>query len=120
AQVIAMGEKRVKSADLEYEHGDHAWFAAFAPADNPEIVVVVLNEHAGHGGSASAPTAMAIIKAYFEAKKPPEESDKKPEAPPATPDFSPDDALPSGPRAAPKAPGKPELGVLWEGRPSWS
>jgi penicillin-binding protein 2 len=113
AQVIAMGEKRVKSADLDYEHGDHAWFAAFAPAENPEIVVVVLNEHAGHGGSASAPTAMAIIKAYFDAKKPPEETQKKPDAaPPEHPDFAPANALPPGPGAAPKAPPKPELGSL--------
>ncbi len=84
AQVVAMGEKRIKSADLEYEHGDHAWFCAFAPAVDPEIVVVVLNEHAGHGGTASAPTAMAIIKAYFDAKKPPEEAPKNPEAVPPT------------------------------------
>ncbi len=28
---------------------DHAWFAAFAPMDDPKIVVVVFVEHGGHG-----------------------------------------------------------------------
>ncbi|MBI5547578.1 MAG: penicillin-binding protein 2, partial [Deltaproteobacteria bacterium] len=47
AQVIALGEKRVKKDQMEYFTRDHAWFAAFAPADAPEIAVVVLNEHGG-------------------------------------------------------------------------
>jgi penicillin-binding protein 2 len=106
AQVVAMGEKRIKSADLDYEHGDHAWFCAFAPAEDPEIVVVVLNEHAGHGGTASAPTAMAIIKAYFDAKKPPEEAPKNPEAAPpqGPPNLGPVNPAPVRP--------KPSMGWL--------
>jgi penicillin-binding protein 2 len=115
AQVVAMGEKRVKSADLEYEHGDHAWFCAFAPAQDPEIVVVVLNEHAGHGGVASAPTAMAIIKAYFDAKKPPEEAPKNPEA---APPQGPPSLGPANP-----APAKPKPTLGWRqllGGARWS
>ncbi|MDD5223391.1 MAG: penicillin-binding protein 2, partial [bacterium] len=36
---------------------DHAWFVAYAPAENPEIAVVVLVEHGGHGASVAAPIA---------------------------------------------------------------
>jgi len=46
---------------------DHALFVGFAPYKNPEIVVAVIAEHAGHGGSAAAaPVARRIIDAYFE------------------------------------------------------
>jgi penicillin-binding protein 2 len=44
---------------------DHAWFAAFAPAKDPEAVVVVLVERGGHGGEAAAPIARQIFKAIF-------------------------------------------------------
>ena len=43
----------------------HGWFAGFAPAHNPEVVVVVFIEHAGGGGSTAAPVARAILEAYF-------------------------------------------------------
>ncbi len=45
---------------------DHAWFVAYAPAEKPEIAISVLVEHGGHGGSAAAPIAQALIKKYFE------------------------------------------------------
>ncbi|WP_306304532.1 penicillin-binding protein 2 [Methylogaea oryzae] len=44
---------------------DHAWFIAFAPADNPRIVIVVLAEHGGHGGSVAAPMARQVIEQYL-------------------------------------------------------
>jgi len=44
---------------------DHAWFACFAPVQAPEIAVVVLVEHGGHGGSAAAPVAQRILETYF-------------------------------------------------------
>jgi penicillin-binding protein 2 len=47
----------------------HAWFAGFAPANDPELAIVVLNEHGGGGASDAAPTAMAVIAKYFELKK---------------------------------------------------
>lgn len=34
-----------------YSGTDHAWFVSFAPVDNPEIVVVILVEEGGSGGS---------------------------------------------------------------------
>jgi len=44
---------------------DHAWYLAFAPADKPEIAVVVLVERGGHGSTAAAPIAKAIFEQYF-------------------------------------------------------
>lgn len=68
-QVVRIGDKRVKNEDLPWEHRDHAWFAAVAPADDPEIAVVAINEHGGGGGSAAAPMVMATIQGYFEIKR---------------------------------------------------
>jgi penicillin-binding protein 2 len=42
---------------------DHAWFVAYAPADDPKVAVAVLIEHGGHGGSAAGPLASRVIKA---------------------------------------------------------
>ncbi|NLN20198.1 MAG: penicillin-binding protein 2 [Firmicutes bacterium] len=46
----------------------HAWFAGFAPADDPEIVVVVFVEFGEGGASAAAPIARQIMDAYFDMK----------------------------------------------------
>ncbi len=44
---------------------DHAWFAAFAPVQDPEVVVVVLVERGGKGGQAAAPVAREILQGIF-------------------------------------------------------
>jgi penicillin-binding protein 2 len=44
---------------------DHAWFAAFAPAKAPEVVVVVIAERGGKGGQVAAPIARKILNAIF-------------------------------------------------------
>src|SRR5687767_15974908 len=44
---------------------DHAWFAAFAPAKDREVVVVVLVERGGHGGTVAAPIAKQILNTIF-------------------------------------------------------
>lgn len=60
AQVVKRGKK--KGA----QHNDHAWFAAYAPSDKPEIAVVVLIEHGGRAAKVAAPVAMKIVSDYFE------------------------------------------------------
>jgi penicillin-binding protein 2 len=42
--------------------GDHAWFAGYAPAKNPRVVVVVALEHAGSGAHAAGPLARDLIR----------------------------------------------------------
>jgi penicillin-binding protein 2 len=69
AQVSKLGKIRLKKEQMDYFQRDHAWFAAFAPAEDPDIAIVVLNEHGGHGGSDAAPTAAALFKKYFELKR---------------------------------------------------
>ncbi|HZS00666.1 MAG TPA: penicillin-binding transpeptidase domain-containing protein [Chloroflexota bacterium] len=43
----------------------HAWFAAYAPADAPEIVVVAFVEHGGGGGETAAPLVRGLLDTYF-------------------------------------------------------
>ena len=62
AQVVALRSGPEK--DIPKEFRDHAWFVAYAPVEEPTIVVVVLAEHMGHGGSAAAPLAKQLIEAY--------------------------------------------------------
>lgn len=59
-----------KSGTAEAPPGkSHAWFGAFAPYDNPEIVVVAFAEHSGGGGGAvAAPMVRQVMEAYFQAK----------------------------------------------------
>ena len=71
AQVIAIkqGEKYIESQVAE-RHRDHAWFMAFAPADQPKIAMVVLVENGGHGSSTAAPIARKVLDYYFLGKIP--------------------------------------------------
>jgi penicillin-binding protein 2 len=44
---------------------NYAWFASYAPVDDPEYVVVVYLEKAGHGGESAAPVARQIYEGIF-------------------------------------------------------
>ncbi len=43
----------------------HAWFIAFAPADDPAIALAVLVENGGGGSSVAAPVAREVIDYYL-------------------------------------------------------
>jgi penicillin-binding protein 2 len=45
---------------------DHAWFIAFAPADNPQVAAAVVVEHGGFGASAAAPIVGAMLQKYYD------------------------------------------------------
>ncbi len=47
---------------------DHAWFACYAPFNDPEIVIVVMVEHAGYGAVEALPVARAILQQAFKEK----------------------------------------------------
>ena len=64
---LASNELLKSSAKLAQELRDNAWFVAFAPRVNPEIVVAVLFEAGGHGDQA-APIARDVMKAHFDKK----------------------------------------------------
>ena len=67
AQVVGLPQdpKKRTIKTLTSETRDHALFACFAPYAKPEIVVAVILENAGHGGSVAAPVAKRIIDVYF-------------------------------------------------------
>ncbi len=44
---------------------DHAFFAAFAPRENPRIAIAVICENAGFGANSSAPIASLMIEKYL-------------------------------------------------------
>lgn len=46
----------------------HAWFASFAPRDNPEIAMVVFVENGGDAGAIAAPIAKKIYEKLFTLK----------------------------------------------------
>jgi penicillin-binding protein 2 len=49
----------------------HTWFGAYAPSDNPEIVVVAFGENSGGGGgSLAAPMVRQVLEAYFNGTQP--------------------------------------------------
>ncbi|MGH3000010.1 MAG: penicillin-binding transpeptidase domain-containing protein, partial [Gaiellaceae bacterium] len=48
---------------------DHSWYASWAPAGHPEVVVVCMIEHGGFGAEAAAPCARDIYNAFFHIKK---------------------------------------------------
>ncbi len=43
----------------------HAWFASYAPRENPQVVVVAMVETAGEGSEVAAPIAREVLEAYF-------------------------------------------------------
>jgi penicillin-binding protein 2 len=71
AQVVEMKGGYVKSEQLAYLNRDHAWFVSYAPVENPQIAVVVMIEHGGHGASAAAPLAKKVIEKYIELQNQP-------------------------------------------------
>lgn len=45
---------------------NHAWFGAYAPSENPEILVVAFAEHSGGGGgSIAAPMVKQVLEGYY-------------------------------------------------------
>ncbi|HVI02151.1 MAG TPA: penicillin-binding transpeptidase domain-containing protein, partial [Enhygromyxa sp.] len=89
--VIVAGKTGTAEVGIERKEGDeviegwdvtqdHAWFAGYAPADDPEIVVVALVAHGGVGADAAAPIVMRVIDHYLGSKGAESESER-PRAP---------------------------------------
>jgi penicillin-binding protein 2 len=88
AQVVRLEHtEHLEEHEVPIRSRDHAWFAAFAPAEQAEIVVAVIVEHGGHGGSAAAPLAQRVLARYFERDATP-----APPVPPAPPEALPPEA----------------------------
>lgn len=60
------------SSELKaWQKRDNALFVCYAPFDDPKIAVAVIVDHGGHGGSAAAPIAAKVVKAYHDVLYPP-------------------------------------------------
>jgi penicillin-binding protein 2 len=70
---------------------DYAWFAGYAPADAPEIVVVAIIEQGGFGGDIAAPAAARVFAKYFVVDPPewppPSRTDEREPPPPDAPTW---------------------------------
>lgn len=73
AQLVEVGQDEKNTAEendaLDEYLRNQALFISYAPADNPQLAVVVIMENGGHGGSAAAPVARAVYDAYFASEK---------------------------------------------------
>jgi penicillin-binding protein 2 len=54
-----------RDEDRPYHLQPHAWFVAYAPADDPKIAVSVIVENGEHGSSTAAPIARELIQTYL-------------------------------------------------------
>jgi penicillin-binding protein 2 len=84
AQVVTVKQtESTKHINADERKRDHAWFIAYAPADDPKIAVAVLVENGGFGAAAAAPIGRKVLDAYLE---PDEAADaKKPVVPAPAP-----------------------------------
>jgi penicillin-binding protein 2 len=77
AQVFTIKQnENTRAKILEERRRDHAWFIAYAPADDPKIAISVLVENGGFGASAAAPIARKVLDAYLLGIEPPADSKK--------------------------------------------
>ena len=69
AQIFSISEEhRVQNIEVTEKHlMDHALFIAFAPADDPMVVITVVVEHVGSGAKYAAPIARRVLDVYFAA-----------------------------------------------------
>jgi penicillin-binding protein 2 len=74
-QVVGYERGGNLAKEKKEEFGDHAWFIAFAPYEDPEIAMAIFVQHGGHGADAAAPLAKTIYEAYL--------SEHTPQGPPA-------------------------------------
>lgn len=59
-----------KTGTAENPHGlDHGWFIAYAPADDPQLVVVCLVEQGSYGAVSAAPIVKSILGYAFGIRK---------------------------------------------------
>lgn len=66
AQVKSIAQNAVyDKKSLAKKHHDHAWFTAFAPANDPSIAVTVFLENGGSGSGVAAPIAKEVINTWI-------------------------------------------------------
>lgn len=71
AQVFSLksGQKYV-AGQVRERLRDHSWYVAFAPVDNPKIVVAVMVENGGFGAQSAAPITRQLFDYHLTGKRP--------------------------------------------------
>ena len=66
AQVFGLKKGEVyDESKLPDKLKDHALFIAFAPSEDPKLVIAIVVENGGHGGSTAGPIAKKVFDAYL-------------------------------------------------------
>ena len=68
AQTSHVTPRGVDTDRVWYFNRDHAWFAGYAPANDPEIAIVVMVEHGGGGGKNAVPVASRVVEEWQKLK----------------------------------------------------
>jgi len=71
AQVFSLksGQKYI-AGQVRERLRDHSWYVAFAPVDNPKIVVAVMVENGGFGAQSAAPITRQLFDYHLTGKRP--------------------------------------------------
>jgi penicillin-binding protein 2 len=67
SDVVAIAGK-TGTAEVGKDIESHAWFAGYAPADDPQVAIAVVVEHGGLGGEVAGPVAKSILEEIFKPK----------------------------------------------------
>ena len=70
AQVFSLKGQKYVAGQVKERLRDHSWFVAFAPVEQPRIVVAVMVENGGFGAASAAPIARQVFDYYLIGKLP--------------------------------------------------
>jgi len=68
AQVVKLrmiGERRLKTSEVDYFERDHAWMASWGQRDGKTVVIVAMVEHGGGGASVAGPIVKKVYDVYY-------------------------------------------------------
>ena len=80
AQVVKIkmqGDRRVKTAEMEFRQRDHAWIGSWGEKDGKRVVVVTMIEHGGGGGAVAGPVTKAVYNILFPLEAEPAKNARK-------------------------------------------
>jgi len=69
AQVYSLRGQKYIAGRVKEELRDHAWFIAFAPVEEPQIVIAVMVENSGFGSQFAAPIARRVFDYHLLGKQ---------------------------------------------------
>lgn len=70
AQVFGLKGEKYRESKVQERLRDHAWYIAFAPAEQPVIAMAILVENGGFGGTTAAPIAREVLDYFLLGKQP--------------------------------------------------